>query len=145
NQARIFKVDTAGVVTLYPGATTNGRYDGDGRLATLAGPVGPRGMGVGPDGSLYFSDTRAQRLRKIDKNTGIITTVAGSGASGAAGTAAFSGDGGLAVLARLSGPEGIAFDSFGNMYIADTGNNRIRMVDTNGIINTIAGRDLTNQ
>jgi len=102
-------------------------------------------MAFGPDGSFYFADTGAQRIRRIDKTTGIITTVAGSGASGAAGTAAFSGDGGLAVLARLSGPEGVGFDSFGNMFIADTGNNRIRMVDTNGIITTIAGRDLTNQ
>jgi sugar lactone lactonase YvrE len=149
NQARIFKIDSAGVVTLYAGATTNGRFDGDGRLATLAdlgqGGTGPRSPVIGPDGSLYFADTGAQRIRRIDKNTGIITTVAGAGASGAAGTAAFSGDGGLATLARLSGPEGVAFDSFGNMYIADTGNNRIRMVDTSGIITTIAGRDLTNQ
>jgi len=148
-QCRIYKVDSAGVITLIAGSTSNARYDGDGRLAIQAdigaGNSGPRGMVFGPDGNLYFADTGAQRIRKIDMKSGIITTVAGRTTSGSAVATGFSGDGGLAIQAQLSNPEGVAFDSLGNMFIADTGNNRIRMVDTNGIITTIAGRDLTNQ
>jgi sugar lactone lactonase YvrE len=143
---RIYKIDPAGVVTLFTGFTGNGRYDGDGRQATQADVNGPRGMAINPvDGNFYFADTGNQRIRRIDMKTGIITTVAGSTASGSATGAAFGGDGGLAVRARLSGPEGVAFDSVGDIFIADTGNRRIRMVDVNGIITTVAGRDLTNK
>ena len=153
NLVRVFKIDTTGVVNLYAGGTANGRFDGDGRLATQADFVSTRGMAISPtDGNLYIADTGSMRIRAVNATTGIITTVAGSGASAGSTTAGFSGDGGPAVLARLSSPWGVAFDSFGNLFIADTGNNRIRMVSVNpstgkidagSIINTIAGRSLT--
>ena len=143
---RIYKIDPNGVVTLFAGMTGNGRYDGDGRLAIQADVNGPRGIAINPvDGNLYFADTGNQRIRRVDLKTGIITTVAGSTASGSATGGAFGGDDGLAVKARLNGPEGVAFDSLGDLFIADTANRRIRMVDPNGIITTVAGRDLTNK
>ena len=78
-----------------------------------------------------MADTDNDRIRRIDKITGIITTVAGGGAGG---------DGGLAVNAKLKGPEGIAVNSFGTLYIADSDNRRIRRVDAStGIITTHAG------
>jgi sugar lactone lactonase YvrE len=136
---RIFQIDSAGVVTKIAGVGS-GRFTGDGRPANFAELNSPRGMTVGPDGNLYVADTSNQRIRKIDLTSGVILTVAGSSTS-----AGFAGDGGKAVLARLSAPEGVAFDPDGNMLIADTGNNRIRQVDSHGIIATIAGRDLTNK
>jgi sugar lactone lactonase YvrE len=153
NNNRIYKIDTSGIITLVAGPSGNGRFSGDGRLAIYADINTPRGMTVGPDGNLYFADTGNQRIREINLTTGVITTVAGSSASGSATGAAFGGDlgsgsppsPGLAIEARLSSPEGVAFDSLGDMFIADTGNNRIRMVNPSGIITTVAGRDLTPQ
>jgi len=83
-------------------------------------------------GNLYISDTNNHAIRKV--SGGVITTFAGT-----LGTSGFSGDGGPATSALLHGPQGIAFDSAGNLYIADSSNARIREVTTNGTINTIAG------
>ena len=153
NNARIYKIDTAGVVTIFAGLNGQGRYVGDGRLASQSEVNGPRGIVYNPlDNSLLFADTGDQRIRKIDLKTGIITTVAGRTTSGSAtASCTFSatencGDGGLATLARLNAPEGVAVDQFGDIFIADTGNNRIRMVAAGtGIITTVAGRILTNR
>ena len=81
-------------------------------------------------GNLYIADTGNNRIRKV--SNGVITTVAGNGAQG------FSGDNGPATSAQLNDPSGVAVDSAGNLYIADSDNNRIREV-SNGVITTVAG------
>ncbi|MBK7995019.1 MAG: hypothetical protein IPK14_17030 [Blastocatellia bacterium] len=83
--------------------------------------------------NIFFIDQSNQRIRRIDARTGMINTVAGNGQRG------FSGDGGMATQASLNSPKAIAFDTLGNLLIADTFNNRIRRVEQNGIIRTVAG------
>jgi len=87
---------------------------------------------VDKDLNVFIADTINQRIRRVSA-AGIITTVAGNGEAG------FSGDGGPAILARLSSPRGVAADSKGNLYIADSANQRVRRVDAEGIITTVAG------
>ena len=111
---------------------------GDGGLATAAGIFYPYGVAVDAAGDIYLSDNYYNRIRMVTKSTGIITTVAGSGFYG--NSNGFSGDGGLATLARLDAPLGVALDTSGNIYIADYGNQRIRLVTkSTGIITTVAG------
>ena len=131
---RIRKVDTNGIITTVAGSGANG-FSGDGGPAVEASLSWSWGIASESSGNFYIADSGNFRIRKVDTN-GIITTVAGSGANG------FSGDGGPAVEASLSYPEGIAIDGAGNLYIADCGNNRIRKVDTNGIITTVAGNGI---
>ena len=107
---------------------------GDGGPATAATLQFPEGVAIDAAGNLYVADGGHDRVRRVDRTTGIITTVAGGGASN------LLGDGGLATDARLFDPIGIAFDSANNLYIGDRRNNRIRKVDgTTKIITTIAG------
>jgi uncharacterized protein (TIGR03437 family) len=106
---------------------------GDNGLATNAFLNAPAGVAVDSAGNIYISDSGDQLIRKVGTN-GVITTVAGTN-----GSPGFSGDGGQAKSAKLHGPTGIAVDSSGNLYIADTSNKRIRKVDTSGIITTFAG------
>src|SRR5208283_3590733 len=103
-----------------------------------AGFAGTDDLDFDAAGSLYVADVANNRIRKVDTN-GIITTVAGNGYgyTYVHGTAA--GDGGPATNSILSFPCGVAFDDAGNLYIADNSHNRIRRVDTNGIITTVAG------
>jgi len=111
---------------------------GDGGLATAAQLNGPRGVAFDADGNMYIADFSNHAIRKIDKNTGVITTVAGTIRSSC--SAAPCGDGGLAKDAKLNSPTRIAFDAQGNLFIADYGNQVIRKVDKNtGIISTYAG------
>ena len=105
---------------------------GDGGAATAAQLSNPRGIAVDGAGNLYIADTWNDRIRKVD-TAGVITTVAGSGTNG------FSGDSGAATSARLNYPYGVTPDGAGNLYIADSRNNRIRKVDTAGVISTVAG------
>ncbi|MBL1263404.1 PKD domain-containing protein [Methylomicrobium sp. RS1] len=107
-------------------------FKGDGGPATQAWLRNPWGIAVAAEGSLYISEFSNQRIRRVDPN-GIITTVAGNGTGG------FSGDGGPATQAQLKNPWGIAVAADGSLYISDSDNNRIRRVDPNGIITTLAG------
>jgi uncharacterized protein (TIGR03437 family) len=107
---------------------------GDGGLARLAQLDSPSACALDSAGNLYIADTGSHRIRKMSPD-GIIVTIAGIGAAG------FGGDGGLAAAASLSSPRGVAADSNGDVFIADTGNNRIRQITPDGIIQTIAGQD----
>src|SRR5262249_45297726 len=106
---------------------------GEGGPAEAAMLVEPRGLAFDGAGSLYIADHVDNRVRKIGTD-GRITTLAGTGGNGG-----FSGDGGPATAAQLSNPQAVAADKAGNVYIADTGNNRIRKVATDGKIQTVAG------
>ncbi|HVW31301.1 MAG TPA: hypothetical protein VHL53_02075 [Acidimicrobiia bacterium] len=107
-------------------------FSGDGGPALQAKLACPHSLAVSPGGRLAIADSANNRIREIDEQ-GIIRTIAGTGSGG------FGGDGGPATAARLSDPKGILYDADGNLYIADTSNDRIRKVDTNGIITTVVG------
>ena len=130
---RVRLVDGAtGTITTVAGTTSTG-FSGDGGPATTANLNSPQGVAVDGSGNLYISDTFNHRVRRVDAATGVITTVAGDGASG------FSGDGGTATSASLKFPRGLAVDAAGNLLIADE-NHRVRRVDaSSGIITTAAG------
>lgn len=132
---RIRKVSADGMITTVAGNGSYG-FSGDGGLAINASLWSPRGIAVAADGSLYIADTNNHRIRKVGAD-GMITTVAGSGGTGI-NVGSFSGDGGLATNARLWYPSDIAIASDGSVLIADTYNNRIRRVGTDGIITTVA-------
>ena len=134
---RIRKISTAGVITTVGGTGVKG-YTGDGGAATSAQLGDPYGIAVDGAGNVYFADAGNDRIRKIDSG-GTISTVAGSGIVGA-GSRGMSGDGGPATSAHLNNPRGIAVDSAGNLFIADTRNSKIRKVNTAGIISTFAGK-----
>jgi len=129
----IRRVDKQGIITLVAGHPPVGGYLGDGGPATQTNLNYPSGVAVDSMGNLYIADTFNHRIRKVDKD-GMISTVAGSGSGGS-----YGGDGGYATEARLNNPSGVTFDTSGNLYIADTGNQRIRKVDRYGIITTVAG------
>ena len=134
---RVLKVDPSGIVTIFAGKLDeNGRpkagFSGDGDPATDAELRNAQAIAVGPDGSLYISDSGNQRIRRVDTD-GIITTVAGTGQRG------FSGDGGPATQAELDNPLGLVLDAEGNLYFWDARNFRVRRVDSDGIITTVAG------
>jgi sugar lactone lactonase YvrE len=128
---RVRKVDTRGIITTVAGTGVAG-FSGEAGPATAAQLNTPRGLAMDSSGNLYIGDTNNRRVRKVD-TAGIITTVAGTGVAG------FSGDGGSATSAQLNGLFGVAMDSSGTLYIADRNNNRVRKVNTDGIITTVAG------
>lgn len=130
----IRKVDTRGVITTVAGTGPVGT-SGDGGAATAGPLANPTGITFDANGNLYFAESATARVRKIDKS-GIITTVAGNGTQG------FAGDGGAAKSAELAVPTGVAFDSKGNLYIAEEYGNRIRKVDAHGVITTVVGTGL---
>ncbi len=144
---RIRRVDReTGVINTIAGggAAANGPFSGDGGPASAATLNQPHRLVIDTAGNLYFSDTYNNRIRRVEFGSGIITTMAGSGsvanAPGVAAPGAYSGDGGPATAAMLNGPQGVAIDRRGNLFIADTSNNRVRRVSLgNGIISTVAG------
>jgi sugar lactone lactonase YvrE len=131
-------VNATQAIATVAGTGTAG-FAGDGGAAVAAQLDSPTGLDVDPPGGataanpgLYIVDRQNNRIRRVD-TAGVITTVAGTGAPG------YSGDGGPAAQAQLNEPAGVALDAQGNLYIADTGNHRVRRVDTAGIITTLAG------
>ncbi len=134
NSRRVRHVDLGGTITTAAG--NGGPFAGDGGPATGAILNYPYGVALDGKGNVYLADAYNNRIRKIASN-GTISTVAGNG------TAGFSGDGGPALNAELNTPSGISLDNAGNIYIADTYNDRIRSVSTSGVITTIAGSGST--
>ena len=135
NNHRIRKVDgDTGIITTVAGTGAAG-YSGDGGQATAAQLNGPYGITTDRSGNVYWTEYSNFVVRKLDVETGTISTFAGTGSAG------FSGDGGPATAAQLRSPWGLAFDASGNLYIADaTGTQRVRKVDAvTGIITTVAG------
>jgi hypothetical protein len=145
NNHRIRKVSPDGIITTVAGSGPTGRGNGastgDGGFATEARLNGPLGLALDRSGNLFVSEAGevsgghvggGYRVRKVSA-AGIISTVAGSDAPG------FSGDGGPATQARLNTPVGVAVDTAGNLFIADSDNHRIRKVDPNGMISTVVG------
>ena len=123
----------------YDAGTNLGGYTGNGGQATAAELDGPSGIVLDKAGNIYFADYTNNVIRKVTKSTGIISNVAGNGYLATTNSGAYSGDGGPATAAELNEPGDIAFDTIGNLYITDYNNNRIRMVNTSGVISTIAG------
>ena len=132
----VFKLDTAGILTLVAGTARWG-YEGDGGPATSAHFRYPHGIALDGAGNIYIADSGNNSIRRVSP-AGIITTIAGTGEKG------FSGDGGPATSARLSSPAGIAVDGAGDLYIADNGNNRVRRVSPAGIITAVPGTEIQN-
>lgn len=131
---RIRKVTPQGIISTVVG-TGQGGFGGDGGLATKAKIKLPKSVEIFGN-FLYFADSLNQRIRAVDLTTGLIRTVAGNG------LAAFGGDGGPALKASFNVPQRIAFDSVGNLFVADSLNNRIRKVTVAGIITTVVGTGL---
>ncbi len=128
---RVRKITPAGKITTIAGNGLGG-YTGDGGLATHASMYYPEGLALDSVGNLFIADNGNSVIRKVD-TFGIITTIAGNGFLG------FSGDGGPARNAQLYNPGGLSLDKYGNLFFADIHNNRIRKIDKNGIITTVAG------
>jgi uncharacterized protein (TIGR03437 family) len=128
---RIRQVSPSGVITTIAGNGTHNLY-APGIPATSSPMDWPSALAVHPDGTIYFAELHGNRVARIGAD-GRLSTVAGNGFPG------FAGDGGPASSAQLRKPAGIAIDSAGNLFIADTGNHRVRKVTPDGTIRTIAG------
>lgn len=131
NNHRIRKIALNGTISTVAGNGTKG-FGGDGGPAVAAQLDSPNGIALDSAGNLYIADQFNQRIRKVATD-GTISTIAGNGSFN------FSGDGGPATTASLGMPAAVAFDADGNLYIAETGNQRIRKVAADGTISTVAG------
>lgn len=133
---RVRRIDArTGIVTTVAGSGRLG-YDGDGGLAVAASLYAPHGVTLDAAGNVFIADSANNRVRRVDVRTGLISTVAGTGAGG------FAGDGVSATAATLYFPSDLDFDAQGNLYVADTWNGRVRRVDAEtGVITTVAGRN----
>lgn len=132
NVIRLLTIST-GFISTFAGFNALGEgYSGDGGPATSAQMNNPEGIAMDSAGNIYISDSGNHVIRKVGIN-GVITTIAGNGIQG------FAGDGGSALDAEFNWPRGIALDSIGNLYVADSLNSRIRVITPGGTISTIAG------
>ena len=130
---RIMRIAVSGVLTTVVGDGFPD-FSGDGLPATRASVNNPRGVFVDTDGSIYFADTNNHRVRKVDGETGLVSTIAGDGEP------QYLDDGYAASSSPINSPSDVFLDRDGNVFIADSGNNRVRRVDANtGIITTVAG------
>ncbi len=136
NNHVVRKIFTNGTINTFAGVGTQSGYNGENIPATTAKLNYPYQVNFDAVGNLYIAEGGGNRIRKVD-TSGIITTIAGNGTMG------FSGDGGLAINAVLKGPQGVVVDGAGNIYISDANNSRVRKIDTNKIISTIAGTGST--
>jgi uncharacterized protein (TIGR03437 family) len=128
--SRVRQLAPGGNILTYAG-NGNASYFGDGLPANRAAINHPEGIAVDAAGNVYIADTLDNVVRKVSNGT--ITTIAGFGPQG------FGGDGGPALSARLDRPSAVAVDAAGNVYVTDTGNNRVRKIDPLGVITTVAG------
>ncbi len=132
NRIRMVSASTGQITTL--AGTGAAGYTGDNGPATAATLNTPSGIAIDGAGNLYIADTGNNVIREIHAVTGVITTIAGDGAAG------YGGDGSAATSASLTAPQGVAVDTSGDLYIADTGNQVIREVAfSTGLIGTVAG------
>jgi len=127
----IRRLNSVGIMSTFAGNGLNASA-GDGGPASAASFKTPAGMALDAAGNLYIADGEGNVVRKIN-TSGVISTFAGDG------TAGFAGDGGSATLASLDSPYAVALDAFGNVFISDVKNNRVRKVDVSGAISTYAG------
>ena len=127
---KVFKINTSGILSTIAGDGSGFGYNADNIPATNAKLYQPFGVAVDAYSNVYFADSYNNRIREVSPS-GIITTYAGEGTQG------FSGDGGLAVDAELYGPVGVTLDGFGNLYITDWGNYKVRYVRSTVSVNTV--------
>jgi uncharacterized protein (TIGR03437 family) len=131
NNHRIRKVNTAGIISTVAGTGAPG-YSGDGGPATSAMLNYPEGIALDAAGNLYIADRSNSRVRRVTP-AGVISTIAGNGNS------AYSGDGVLPTSTAVDQPQGVTVDAAGNLYISETSSSRVRKVNAQGIISTVAG------
>ena len=144
-RSRIHRIDKSGNATVVAGVGTSEIYlyahfkgpiprhfSGDGGAALEAHFDGPHGIVVDSKGNIYVADSWSNRIRRVSVD-GIVQTIAGTAQGG------FYGDGGPATRARFSIPMGLAMDAEGNLFVGDSGNNRVRRINADGIVTTVAG------
>lgn len=133
---RVRRVDPNGIISTVAGSFDTG-FGGDGFEATVARLNEPTGVAIDAVGNIYIADLRNNRIRRVGAD-GLINTIAGTGENG------FGGDGGPAVFAQLSTPIDVAIDAANRLYVSDSGNNRLRVIDLNtGVIQSVAGSGST--
>lgn len=121
----VWKLDLNSMIIHHIAGTGKKGYTGDGGPALKSTFNGPKGIAVGPEGHVYVVDTENQVIRKIDINSNTISTVAGKGPE----YRGYSGDGGSSIEAEMDRPHGICVDADGKIYIGDSENHRVRLVD----------------
>ena len=138
NNNRVRKVDSSGIISTFAGTGATSNIIVNNIAATSASLSAPYGVAIDPSGNVYIADSGHNRIRVV--KSGIITTVAGSAQPG------FSGDDGPATSCKLNKPTMVQVDVFGNMYVSDTNNQRIRMINyTSNNITTVAGSGSASQ